>query len=306
MLHIPVLLSETIDAIFTNPDGVYVDCTLGGGGHTQALMQRLSPSGRIIALDRDNKVLQATVEKLSSPQIYACQSDFSALDSVLRSLDITAVDGVMMDLGVSSFQLDDGDRGFSFHQEAPLDMRMSQEDPVTAADLLRTASEKELGDWLFIYGEERYARLIARSIVEERSRRSIDTTTKLAELIQDAVPAAYRRKKHPARKTFQALRIVVNQELEALKQVLPQALQHLKPGGRLCVITFHSLEDRITKQFMRDKAQNCTCPPELPVCVCNHRAELKLINRRGWIPSAAEIANNSRARSARLRVAEKI
>jgi 16S rRNA (cytosine1402-N4)-methyltransferase len=304
-LHLPVLLNETIFNLITDPHGLYVDCTVGGGGHLRHLASKLASDAVIIGLDKDSHVLTQTRATLPS-NINLVHSDFRYLGEVLEGYDITAVNGIMMDLGVSSFQLDEAERGFSFHEDARLDMRMNQEQSLDAWQIVNEFSEQEISRILFKYGEERYARQIARAIVKVRGIKHIDNTLELVDIIKTAVPARYQRETHPARRTFQALRITVNGELEALESVLPQALQALKPGGRLCVITFHSLEDRIVKHFIAEKARGCICPPQLPVCVCDHQPELRITNRKPIEPSQEECRDNPRARSARLRVATKI
>ncbi|HBQ85747.1 MAG TPA: 16S rRNA (cytosine(1402)-N(4))-methyltransferase, partial [Syntrophomonas sp.] len=266
-MHLPVLLEETITNLITDPQGIYVDCTVGGGGHLRLLASRLEADATIIGLDKDAGVLNKTRESFSPSEIKFVQSDFRYLSQRLEEQGISAVDGIMIDLGVSSFQLDDAARGFSFHEDARLDMRMDQSQALDAWQIVNEFEEEEISRIIFKYGEEKFARRIARAIIMQRKDKSIDTTLELVDIIKTAVPARYQREKHPARRTFQALRIRVNGELEALEAVLPQAFQALKPGGRLCIITFHSLEDRIVKHFMADKARGCICPPELPVCV---------------------------------------
>lgn len=305
-MHRPVLLEETVDNLITDLHGTYVDCTLGGGGHLRHLTEKLADDAVVIGIDKDLDILEQTSRQLGDLNIILVQADFKHLDQVLNSLGIEKVDGIMMDLGVSSFQLDRAERGFSFHQDAPLDMRMNREQSLTAREIVNHYPEDELRDILFRYGEEAYARSISRAIVNYRKSKSIESTLELAEIIKAAVPAKYRREKHPARKSFQALRIAVNEELEALRQVLPQTVARLKTGGRLCVISFHSLEDRIVKQFMQDQARDCICPPSFPVCRCDHRAQLKIIHRKPITASAEECELNPRARSARLRVAARI
>lgn len=305
-MHLPVLLEETVDNLITDLHGIYVDCTVGGGGHLQLLASKLKTDATIIGLDKDVQVLKKTEEKLSRDGIKLIPSDFRYLLQVLKDNGISAVDGIMMDLGVSSFQLDDVDRGFSFHGDARLDMRMDQQQALDAWQIVNEFPEEEISSILFKYGEEKYARRIARAICMQRKVQQIDTTLQLVDIIKAAVPARYQREKHPARRTFQALRIRVNGELDALETVLPQTLQVLKPGGRLCIITFHSLEDRIVKHFMVEKARGCICPPELPVCVCNHHPELKIITRKPIEPGDDECSRNPRARSARLRVGVRI
>lgn len=305
-MHRPVLLQETIENLVSDPHGIYVDCTLGGGGHLRYLAERLETDARLIGLDKDADVLEDTRSYLTGLNITLIQSDFRYINKVLQTLNINLVDGIMMDLGVSSFQLDTAIRGFSFHEDAALDMRMNRQQVLTARDIVNNYDADEIAGILFQYGEEKHARSIARAIVNYRRRKSIESTLELADIIKGAVPARYRREKHPARKSFQALRIAVNDELGALREVLPQSIDLLKPGGRLCVISFHSLEDRIVKQFMQEKSNPCTCPPSFPICVCGQRPQLKLINRKPITASAEECTVNPRARSAKLRVAERL
>lgn len=305
-MHQAVLLEETIDHLMINDKGRYVDCTVGGGGHLRHLMSRLKAGALVIGLDKDSEVLERTGKTLPNDQLLLVQSDFRNLQSVLQEHGIDAVDGIMMDLGVSSFQLDEAERGFSFHEDAALDMRMNREQAFSAMDLVNTWEEESIAGILYRYGEERYSRRIARAIVEARKQRTIETTLQLVEIIRGSVPARYSRETHPARRSFQAIRIAVNGELDALMETLPQAVDVLKPGGRLCIITFHSLEDRIVKQFFQEQARECICPPGMPVCTCNHQARLKLITRKPIVSGPAELENNPRARSAKLRVAERI
>ncbi|MBO8159314.1 16S rRNA (cytosine(1402)-N(4))-methyltransferase RsmH [Thermosyntropha sp.] len=305
-MHKPVLLEETIENLVTDPGGVYVDCTLGGGGHLRRLMQDLNDEAKVFAFDKDKEILFQTRTKLDYSNIVFIHSDFRFLKDKLLEHDVEKVDGIMLDLGVSSFQLDIKERGFSFHEDARLDMRMDREQDLTAWDIVNNYEEEEIKRIIYDYGEERFARSIARAIVKYRQTESIDTTAKLVEIIKSAVPPSYRRKKHPARRTFQALRIAVNGELDALKEVLPQAVEILKPGGRLCVITFHSLEDRIVKSFLQEKARGCICPPGMPVCTCGNKPLVKLINKKPIVPAEKECFDNPRARSAKLRVAEKL
>lgn len=306
MLHQAVLLAETIDYLLNDPHGTYVDCTLGGGGHLRRLAENLEPDACLIGIDKDLDILEQTRKTLSFPNIKLVHGDFRRINDILDSMKIDQVHGIMMDLGVSSFQLDEAERGFSFHEDAALDMRMNREQSLSARDVVNEYSEDDLTSILFRYGEEKYARSISRAIVNRRKQSPIESTMELVEIIQTSVPASYRREKHPARKTFQALRIEVNGELDALLEVLPQALDRLYPGGRLCVITFHSLEDRIVKKFMQEKARSCICPPELPVCVCDHHAELEILSRKPIIASKEESASNPRSRSAKLRAARKL
>ncbi len=307
MVHQPVLLEETINSLVGDPQGLYIDCTLGGGGHLKALILRLAAQARVIAIDRDLQILQLTSQQLTDKRIRFVHADFRDLSKILEPSDLGQVDGIMIDLGVSSFQLDNAQRGFSFHQEAELDMRMDKSDSLRAWDIINLYPEAELADIIYRWGEERYGRRIAGAIAKARAIKNIDTTLELVEIIKQAVPAHYRREKHPARRTFQAIRIAVNDELGAIEEVLPQSLQALKPGGKLAVITFHSLEDRIVKRFLAEKSRNCICPPRQPVCTCGgERAELRLLNRRPITATNEECLNNHRARSAKLRGAQKI
>lgn len=304
-LHKPVLFDEAIASLNIRPDGIYVDGTAGGAGHSRAIAQRLGLNGKLISIDRDPDAVRVVKERLAEyPMAVVVQSEFSRLNQVLDTLNIDKIDGMLLDLGVSSHQLDTAERGFSFHQDAPLDMRMSQTG-VSAADLVNTLSEKELSDIIFSYGEERYARSIARSICRLRETAPIQTTGELAELIKASMPAAARRDGHPARRTFQALRIAVNGELDQLADVMDAAFDRLTIGGRLSIITFHSLEDRMVKQKFNEWCKGCTCPLDFPVCVCGNspRASLPVKN---CAPTAEELERNPRSHSARLRAAEKL
>lgn len=305
-MHQPVLLQETIANLITDPHGIYIDCTLGGGGHLRYLVDKLAADAKVIGIDKDLDILNQTRLRFNDLNVTFIQSDFRNLAQVLQKLNIDMVDGIMMDLGVSSFQLDMVERGFSFHEDAPLDMRMNRGQSLTARDIVNSFEEAELREILFKYGEEAYARNIARAIISSRIEKPIESTLELVDIIKKAVPARYCREKHPARKSFQALRIAVNGELEAIREALPQAVEVLRSGGRLCIISFHSLEDRIVKQFIQGKSRNCICPPDFPVCVCEHRAQLKVINRKPIVANSEECENNSRARSAKLRVAARI
>lgn len=305
--HVPVLLRECLEALSIRPDGIYVDGTLGRAGHSLEIVRRLT-TGRLIALDRDETALSAARERLAeyAGRVTLVHSNFSNLGAVLDSLGVGAADGMLFDLGVSSPQLDDALRGFSYRQDAPLDMRMDRSAPLTARELVNTAPYEELRRILYEYGEERYAPQIAAAICQTRQSRMIETTLELAEVIRGAMPAkALREKQHPARRSFQALRIAVNDELGELSPMLSAAKAHLKPGGRLAVITFHSLEDRIVKQTLREFAAGCVCPPEFPVCVCGRKPEMKLVTRKPVTARDEEVESNPRARSAKLRVAEK-
>ena len=305
--HKPVLLQECLDALAIRPDGVYVDGTLGRAGHSSEIVRRLT-TGRLIALDRDETALTAARQRLAEhmERVTLVHSNFSRLGAVLDELGVHAADGMLFDLGVSSPQLDDASRGFSYKQDAPLDMRMDESAPLTARTLVNTAPYEELRRILYEYGEERFAPQIAKAICAAREQKPIETTLELAELIRGAMPAkALREKQHPAKRSFQAIRIAVNDELGELEPMLDAAEAHLKPGGRLAVITFHSLEDRIVKQKFKDLATGCICPPEFPVCVCGRKPKMRLVTRKPIVSGDEELAENPRARSAKLRVAEK-
>lgn len=303
--HIPVLLYEAVDGLSIKPDGVYVDGTAGGGGHSAEILSRLN-GGRLYSIDQDpDAIAEVTKRFKDNDHSIIIQGNFSEMKALLNAEGVTAVDGVLLDIGVSSHQLDEGSRGFSYHEDAPLDMRMSQSGP-TAADLVNSMELSELPRIISLYGEEKYAYSIAKGIVRYRAEKPIETTLELAEIIKNNVPQKVRRDGHPARKTFQAIRIAVNRELEVLEKGLDGAFELLGTGGRLCVITFHSLEDRVVKQFMKDKAQGCTCPKDFPVCVCGNVPKAKIITRKPILPSEEELERNPRARSAKLRVLEKL
>ena len=305
--HKPVLLAPCIEALRIRPDGVYVDGTLGRAGHSVEIARRLT-TGRLICIDRDMAAIDAAKERLAPylDRVTLVHSNFSELGGVLREAGVAGADGMLFDLGVSSPQLDDGARGFSYMQDAPLDMRMDTSAPLTAYEVVNTWSGEELRRILWEYGEERYAPAIARAIVRARETAPVATTLELVEIIKSAMPpAALREKQHPAKRSFQAIRIAVNGELDALPPMLQSAVDGLNPGGRLAVITFHSLEDRIVKQTLRDLAKGCTCPPEFPVCVCGNKPKIRLVTRKPIVADGTELADNPRARSAKLRVAEK-
>ena len=305
--HKPVLLGPCIEALRIHPDGIYVDGTLGRAGHSREIAQRLT-TGRLICIDRDQAAIEAARERLAPwlDRVTLVRSNFSELGDVLRQAGVSGADGMLFDLGVSSPQLDDASRGFSYMQDAPLDMRMDTSAALSAYEVVNTWSQEELRRILFEYGEERYAPAIARAIVRAREAAPVETTLELVEIIKSAMPpAALREKQHPAKRSFQAIRIAVNGELDALPPMLDAAVNGLNPGGRLAVITFHSLEDRIVKRALAEMARGCTCPPEYPVCVCGRRPRVRLVNRKPVTADEAELADNPRARSAKLRVAEK-
>ncbi|MBQ2842157.1 MAG: 16S rRNA (cytosine(1402)-N(4))-methyltransferase RsmH [Clostridia bacterium] len=301
--HIPVLFNETIDSLNIKPDGIYVDCTSGGGGHSAAIARQLT-TGRLISIDRDPQAIATLKERLSGFDcVTVVHDNFFNIKNILATLGIAGVDGVLADLGVSSHQLDEPSRGFSFHHDAPLDMRMSIEG-MSAADAVNNLSQRELQRIIFDYGEEKFAPSISKAIVKAREEKPIETTFELSEIIKSAMPAAARRDGHPARKTFQAIRIFVNGELDGLGEAVGDMFDCLNQGGRLSVITFHSLEDRIVKQQLAPLAKGCTCPKNFPVCVCGNKPKAKVF--KAVAPSKNELEENSRSRSARLRTAEKL
>lgn len=307
--HTSVLLDECIDNLNIRPEGIYVDGTLGGGGHSSVICQHLSEEGTLIGIDRDIDALNAAEKRLEE---YPCrkifvQSNYSDIKDVLKSLDIDGIDGALLDLGVSSFQLDNSERGFSYMQDAPLDMRMNRDDRFTAYDVVNDYSRQDLTRIISKYGEDKWASRIAAFIEKARQDGPIETTGQLVEIIKAAVPAGARREgPHPAKRTFQAIRIEVNDELGQLERAVEEFCDVLNPGGRLCIISFHSLEDRIVKDIINRRADPCTCPPEFPVCVCGKKADIKKITRKPVVPSEDELENNPRARSAKLRVCEKL
>lgn len=306
--HVSVLLEACLEGLAIRPDGIYVDGTLGGAGHSSRIAARLT-TGRLIGIDRDPTALRAAGERLApfGDRVTLVHGNFCQISEILRDLKIDGVDGVLLDLGVSSPQLDDGSRGFSYMSDAPLDMRMDTGDSLTAYTVVNTWPEEELRRILFEYGEERYAARIAGAICRRRAEQPVRTTLELVDVIRSALPAAaLREKQHPAKRSFQAIRIAVNDELGAVRQVMEDAIPALNPGGRLAVITFHSLEDRIVKNAMAAAARGCTCPPEFPVCVCGNKPKVKLITRKPVTASAEELAANPRSRSAKLRVCQKL
>lgn len=313
--HVTVLKEEAVSALHIKPDGIYVDCTLGGAGHSEQIASRLGPDGLLLCLDQDEQALAHAEQRLApyKERVRLLKSNFRHLQQVLQEQQLPArnglpqVNGILYDLGVSSPQLDEADRGFSYNHDAPLDMRMDQSAALTAAELINEWPEEELRRILWQYGEEKFAKSIARRIVQARTEEPIRMTGQLAELIKQAIPAAARRSgPHPAKRSFQAIRIAVNDELGAFEQSLEQAIACLDTGGRIAVITFHSLEDRICKQMFAKFVETCTCPPDFPVCVCRKDSVLKLVNRKPWTPGEQELEGNPRARSAKLRVAEKL
>ena len=306
--HVSVLLRESAEALNIRPDGIYLDGTLGGAGHSSEIAKRLT-TGRLIGVDRDPAALAAARERLAPwmDRVTLVHSNFAALDQILDELGIQAVDGMLFDLGVSSPQLDEASRGFSYMADAPLDMRMDPGDSLSAFAIVNTWSQEDLRHILYAYGEERYAPQIAAAIVRRRAERPIETTLELVDVIRSGMPPkALREKQHPAKRSFQAIRIAVNDELSAVDRMMQRAPDRLNPGGRLAVITFHSLEDRIVKNAMAQAAKGCTCPPEFPVCVCGKKPTLRLVSRKPIQSEDAELADNPRARSAKLRVAEKL
>ena len=306
--HKPVLLEECLEGLHIRPDGIYLDGTLGGAGHSSEIVKRLT-TGRLIGVDRDQVALDAAAKRLApyEDRVTLVHENFQEIASVLDRLGLDRIDGMLFDLGVSSPQLDDAERGFSYMADAPLDMRMNREDSLTAWDVVNTWDRAELKRILYEYGEERYAPQIAAAIDRRRSERAIETTLELAEIIRSAMPPqALREKQHPAKRSFQAIRIAVNDELGAVSRMMEAAIPRLKPGGRLAVITFHSLEDRIVKSAMQQAAKGCTCPPEFPVCVCGKKPQIKIITRKPITSGPEELEENPRARSAKLRVAEKL
>ena len=297
-----------VEALAIRPDGIYLDGTLGGAGHSYEIASRLT-TGRLIGLDRDEVALAAARERLKpfSDRVTLVHSNFQALPAVLDDLGIAKVDGMLFDLGVSSPQLDDKERGFSYMADAPLDMRMDRSEGLTAYDVVNTYDQESIKRILYTYGEERYAPKIAAAIVKRRAEKPIETTLELAEIIRAAMPPqALREKQHPAKRSFQAIRIAVNDELTAVERMLASAIDRLNPGGRLAVITFHSLEDRLVKSAMQEAAKGCICPKEFPVCVCGRTPKVKILTRHPIVADEAELAENPRARSAKLRVAERI
>ncbi|MCI8512659.1 MAG: 16S rRNA (cytosine(1402)-N(4))-methyltransferase RsmH [Lachnospiraceae bacterium] len=306
--HTSVLLNETVDSLLVKPDGTYVDGTLGGGGHAEAVLTRLSGKGRLIGIDQDEDAVRAAGERLKpfGERVVIVRSNYCRIREILSELCIEQVDGIYLDLGVSSYQLDTADRGFTYRADAPLDMRMDQRNPRTAADLVNGLDESGLCRILREYGEERFAKNIARAIVREREKKPIETTGELVELIRASIPAKMLAKGgHPAKRTFQALRIEVNRELEVLNESIDTMINLLKPGGRLSIITFHSLEDRIVKTRFKVNEKPCICPPDFPVCVCGRQSKGRIITRKPVLPGDKELEDNKRSKSSKLRVFER-
>lgn len=305
--HVSVLLNECLDALNIKDDGIYVDCTLGGAGHSSHILQRLSKDGLLIGIDQDTDALKAAGERLKEYENKKLvHNNFHNIDSILEELEIPKVDGILMDLGVSSYQLDEGERGFSYMKDAPLDMRMNRDREFSAYDVVNSYSMEDLWRIIRDYGEEKFAKRVAEFIVNKREEKPIETTLELVDIIKAAIPAKARREgPHPAKRTFQAIRIEVNGELEILNKAIEDGVNRLNKGGRMAIITFHSLEDRIVKLKFRELANPCTCPKEFPICVCGKKPLVKLISRKAIEPSKEEVEENPRSRSAKLRVIER-
>ncbi|MBQ9207960.1 MAG: 16S rRNA (cytosine(1402)-N(4))-methyltransferase RsmH [Oscillospiraceae bacterium] len=301
--HIPVMLEECLEGLDIKPGGTYVDGTCGGAGHSREIAKRLT-TGRLIGIDRDPDAVRTATERLDGMNALVVRGNYDEIRHILSELDVPGADGILLDLGVSSFQLDTAERGFSYHQDAPLDMRMSKEG-ISARDIVNGYSEDELRDILYKYGEEKFAPRIAAGIVRERAVKPIESTLELARIVSEAYPAKFRRDKNPARQTFQAIRIAVNDEFGHLEAALDECLEALLPKGRLCIITFHSLEDRIVKNKFKDWCRGCTCPPDFPVCVCGNVPKGHLVNRKPITAGSEECEGNPRSRSAKLRIFEK-
>lgn len=307
--HVPVLLNECIEGLNIDPAGIYVDCTAGGGGHSSEIAKRLT-TGKLISLDQDQDAIDVCRERLSvyGERSILVKSNFSMLDQVLKDLNIDRIDGVLMDLGISSYQIDEGERGFSLRFDAELDMRMDRSMPVSAYHVVNEYPQERIKEILYEYGEEKFAPQIARHIVERRAVAPIRTTFELADIVRSSMPEKAIRKEaqHPAKRTFQAIRIEVNHELDVITPAIKAAEAHLNPGGRIAIITFHSLEDRIVKNAFADLARGCTCPPSFPVCVCGNKPRVSLVNRKPILPGDEELERNSRASCAKLRICEKL
>lgn len=307
--HVSVLLEESIANLNIRPDGIYVDGTLGGGGHSLEIAKNLKDDGLLIGIDQDENAIKAATERLThyANRFQAVRNNFSNLSEVLDNLGISEIDGLLLDLGVSSHQLDEPERGFSYMHDAPLDMRMDNRSPLTAKDVVNQYSEDALVKMIKDYGEEKWAKRIVQFIIDHREKESIETTYQLVDIIKKAIPKRARMEgPHPAKRTFQAIRIEVNRELEIIEEAIIDATKYLRPGGRICMITFHSLEDRIVKNAFKKLQNPCICPPQFPVCQCHRKQELEIITRKPIVPSEEELEINPRSRSAKLRVAEKV
>lgn len=306
--HVSVLLWECIDALNIKPDGIYVDGTMGGAGHSSEIVKKLSTNGTLIGIDQDTDALKASKNRLHNYEnVIYVHNNFTNIDDVLTELDIQSIDGMLMDLGVSSYQLDEAERGFSYMKDAPLDMRMNRDKELSAYNIVNEYEEEEIYRIIRNYGEEKFAKRIANFIVAKREEKPIETTLELVEVIKAAIPAKARREgPHPAKRTFQAIRIAVNAELDIIEKAIEDGVNRLNKGGRMAIITFHSLEDRIVKYKFRDLTISCICPKEFPVCICNGQAKVKLISRKAIEPTKEEVEANPRSRSAKLRVIEKL
>lgn len=302
--HIPVLLEQCLDGLDIKPDGIYFDGTCGGAGHSREIAKQLT-TGRLIGIDRDPDAVAVASERLSGLPAQVVRGNYSEIKQIADDLGISGADGILLDLGVSSYQLDNAERGFSYHNDAPLDMRMSKEG-TSARDIVNEYSKEQLTKILYEYGEEKFAPRIAETIIKRRSEKPVETTTELADIVRDSIPAKFRRDKNPCKKTFQAIRIAVNCEFDHLDRALDDGFELLKPGGRFCIITFHSLEDRIVKQRFAGWCKGCTCPPDFPVCVCGNKPKGKLVCRKPLEASEEELEANPRSRSAKLRIIEKL
>ncbi len=302
--HIPVLLEQCLDGLDIKPDGIYFDGTCGGAGHSREIAKRLT-TGRLIGIDRDPDAVAVASERLSGLPAQVVRGNYSEIKQIADDLGICGADGILLDLGVSSYQLDNAERGFSYLNDAPLDMRMSKEG-TSARDIVNEYSKEQLTKILYEYGEEKFAPRIAETIIKKRSEKPVETTTELADIVRDSIPAKFRRDKNPCKKTFQAIRIAVNCEFDHLDRALDEGFELLKPGGRFCIITFHSLEDRIVKQRFAGWCKGCTCPPDFPVCVCGNKPKGKLVCRKPLEASEEELEANPRSRSAKLRIIEKL
>lgn len=302
--HIPVLLEQCLDGLDIKPDGIYFDGTCGGAGHSREIAKRLT-TGRLVGIDRDPDAVAVASERLGSLPAQVVRGNYSEIKQIADDLGISGADGILLDLGVSSYQLDNAERGFSYHNDAPLDMRMSKEG-TSARDIVNEYSKEQLTKILYEYGEEKFAPRIAETIIKRRSEKPVETTTELADIVRDSIPAKFRRDKNPCKKTFQAIRIAVNCEFDHLDRALDEGFELLKPGGRFCIITFHSLEDRIVKQRFAGWCKGCTCPPDFPVCVCGNKPKGKLVCRKPLEASEEELEANPRSKSAKLRIIEKL